>query len=298
MGPPDHQRPQLRQLDDVRKIDGDYIDAWFPEHDGYLHKIYDYFEYTADGTGYTNLDEGLRADARHPLIPETYRWHFEKRSHPEDDNWQHLFEFAVAMNTSASSVGYEQTIEAKLDPGTLPRLALRHAVGDWDSYGYNRGKNNGFYYALPEGKWYLLPWDIDFTLGSGRGATGNLFEVGGQFPEVTAFLNYPKYKQMYYDALKELVDGPWKTSYGTSAPPTAFDRYLEAPGAERRRAGRRPARCHQAVRPQPPRLHPDPASGPARHPARETVAGGAKQTTASGGSSTRWRCRPSPGPDR
>ncbi len=215
--------------DDVRKIDGDYIDAWFPQNnEGYLHKIDDYFEYTADGAGYTNIDEGLRADARHPLIPETYRWHFEKRSHQEDDNWQHLFDFAVAMNTPASSVGYEQIIEAKIDPRHFAKvLAVRHAVGDWDSYGYTRGKNNGFYYALPEGKWYLLPWDIDFTLGSGRGATGNLFEVGGQFPEVTAFLNYPKYKQMYYDAFAELVNGPWKTSYGTSDPPTAFDRFLD-----------------------------------------------------------------------
>ncbi len=216
--------------DDVRKIDADYIDAWFPQNnEGYIHKIDDYFEYTADGTGYTNIDEGLRADNRHPLIPETYRWHFEKRSHQEDDNWQHLFDFAVAMNTPASSgSGYEQAIEAKIDPRHFARvLAVRHAVGDWDSYGYTRGKNNGFYYALPEGKWYLLPWDIDFTLGSGRGATGNLFEVGGQFPEVTAFLNYPKYKQMYYDAFRELVDGPWKTSYGTNDPPTAFDRFLD-----------------------------------------------------------------------
>jgi len=216
-------------FEDVRKIDGDYLDAWFPQNnEGYLHKIDDYFEYTVDGTGYTNLDEGLRADARHPLIPETYRWHFEKRSHPEDDNWQHLFEFAVAMNTPSSSAGYEQTIEAKIDPRHFARvLAIRHAVGDWDSYGYTRGKNNAFYYALPEGKWYLLPWDIDFTLGSGRGATGNLFEVGGQFPEVTAFLNYPKYKQIYYDAFAELVNGPWKTSYGTNDPPTAFDRFLD-----------------------------------------------------------------------
>ena len=106
-------------------------------------------------------------------------------------------------------------------------LALRHAVGDWDSYGYTRGKNNVFYYALPEGKWYLLPWDIDFTLGSGRGASSSLFEVTNEFPEIIQFLNYPKYKQMYYDALKELVDGPWKTSYGTGDPPTDFDKFLD-----------------------------------------------------------------------
>jgi hypothetical protein len=100
-------------------------------------------------------------------------------------------------------------------------------VGDWDSYGYTRGKNNSFYYALSEGKWYFLPWDIDFTLGSGNGPSTSIFSVTGQFPEVTAFLNYPKYKQMYYDAFTELVNGPWKTSYGTTDPPTAFDRFLD-----------------------------------------------------------------------
>jgi spore coat protein CotH len=109
-------------------------------------------------------------DSRHPLIPETYRWGFEKRSHRQDDNWQHLFDFAVAMNNPSTSPGYEQAIERQMDPRHFAKvLAIRHAVGDWDSYGYNRGKNNYFYYALPEGKWYLLPWDIDFTLGSGHG---------------------------------------------------------------------------------------------------------------------------------
>jgi hypothetical protein len=216
-------------FDDVMKVDGDYIDAWFPGNsDGYIHKIDDYFEYNADGTSYTNIDEGLHADSRHPLLPETYRWHFEKRSHQEDDNWQHLYELAVALNTPTTSPRYEEFIEARLDPNHFAKmLALRHAVGDWDSYGYTRGKNNTFYYALPEGKWYLLPWDIDFAFGAGDGTGTSLFRVTGQFPEVTQFLNYPKYKQAYFDAFAELVNGPWQTSYGTDDPPTAFDRYLD-----------------------------------------------------------------------
>jgi hypothetical protein len=49
----------------------------------------------------------------------------------------------------------------------------------------------------------------------------------GQFPEVYQFLHYPKYRQMYLDAFKELVNGPWQTSYGTSNPPTAFDQFLD-----------------------------------------------------------------------
>ena len=128
-----------------------------------------------------------------------------------------------------SSPAYEQVIESVIHPEHFARvLALRHAVGDWDSYGYRRGKNNYFYYAPAEGKWYLLPWDIDFTLGSGDGASTNLFSMNvGQFPEVNQFLNYPKYRQMYLQALAELVNGPWQTSYGTADPPTAFDQFLD-----------------------------------------------------------------------
>jgi hypothetical protein len=218
-------------FDDVQKIDGDYIDAWFPGNDdGYIHKIDDYFEFNVTGTSHSGeqADEGLLYNAQHPLIPETYRWHFEKRSHPEDDNWQHLFDLAVALNTPSNNSRYTQLVEAQMDPMHFARvLAIRHAVGDWDSYGYERGKNNAFYYALPEGKWYLLPWDIDFAFGAGRGATSSVFAVTSEFPEVIQFLNYSKYRQLYAKAFFELLDGPWQTSYGTSNPPTPFDRYID-----------------------------------------------------------------------
>lgn len=214
--------------EDVQKIDGDYIDKWWPDDDdGYIHKVDDYFEYTAEGTGHRNYDEGLKYDGSHPLIPETYRWGFEKRGHRENDKWDHLFDFAVAMNSGGAN--YEQQIESVIHPEHFAAvLAIRHAVGDWDSYGYNRGKNNYFYYASKEGKWYLLPWDIDFTLGSGHGPSTDIFTVNsGKFPEVARFLSYPKYRQMYLRALSQLVYGPWQTSYGTANPPTEFDRFLD-----------------------------------------------------------------------
>ncbi len=216
--------------EDVQKVDGDYIDAWFPnDTDGYIHKVDDYFEYSSDGTSHRNLDEGLKSDAQHPPIKETYRWGFEKRSHRENDEWVHMIDFAKAMNTSASGAGYEQSVESVIHPDHFARiLAIRHAVGDWDSYGYTRGKNNMFYYAISEGKWYLLPWDIDFTLGSGDSAYTNLFSVdAGEFPEVDRFLSYPKYQRMYLTAFAELVNGPWRTSYGTNDPPTDFDKFLD-----------------------------------------------------------------------
>ncbi|MBN2271437.1 MAG: lamin tail domain-containing protein, partial [Sedimentisphaerales bacterium] len=219
-----------QNYEDVQKSDGDYINSWFPEdNDGYIHKIDDYFEYTADGTGFSNLDEGLIYNSSHPLLKETYRWGFEKRSHRENDEWQHLFDFAVAMNTSSSNgAAYEAAIESVIHPYHFASvLAIRHAVGDWDSYGYNRGKNNWFYYASEENMWYLLPWDIDFTLGSGDGSGTSLFQVGGQFPEVSRFLNYSKYRNLYLQAFGALVYGPWQTSYQTGNDPTEFDAFLD-----------------------------------------------------------------------
>jgi len=213
----------------VQKLDGDYVDSWWPDdNEGYLHKIDDYFEYGSSGTGFSNLDEGLKYDASHPLLKETYRWGFEKRSHRENDDWDHIFNFAVAMNTSSSDPGYEAAVESVIDPYHFAAvLAIRHAVGDWDSYGYDRGKNNFFYYTLPEGKWYLLPWDIDFTLGSGHGSTHDMFAVtSGEFPEVYQFFHYSKYEDMYLGALSALVNGPWQTAYGTSDPLTPFDDFL------------------------------------------------------------------------
>ncbi|UCD52613.1 MAG: CotH kinase family protein, partial [Phycisphaerales bacterium] len=191
-------------------------------------KIDDYFEYTADGTGFSNYDEGLKYDSSHPLLKETYRWGFEKRLHRENDTWDHLFDLAVALNTPSGPT-YEQAVESAVDPQHFARvLAVRHAVGDWDSYGYHRGKNNYFYYALPEGRWYLLPWDIDFTLGSGDGPTTDLFAVSsGEFPEVNQFFNHYKYRTLCLRAFSDLVHGPWQTSYGTADPPTPFDQFLD-----------------------------------------------------------------------
>jgi hypothetical protein len=216
--------------EDVQVLNSDYIQKWFPnDSEGYLHKIDDYFEYAVDGTSYVNLDEGLKSDAQHPALSETYRWGFEKRSHAENDTWNHLFTFAALMNVPSTNPGYEGAIESVIHPEHLAKtLAIRHAVGDWDSYGYTRGKNNYFYYATSEHKWYLLPWDIDFTLGSGDGAYTNVFTVtSGEFPEVYQFVNYPKYHEMYIQTLRDLVDGPWQTSYGTTDPPTAFDQFLD-----------------------------------------------------------------------
>ena len=215
--------------ENVQKIDGDYIDAWFPEDsDGALHKIDDYFEYNFNGTNFKNLDEGLIHDAAHPLIKETYRWSFEKRSHRENDDWSALLRLAEMLNTPPTDPQYETNIESVIDPHAfIMALAIRRAIGDWDSYGFLRGKNYCLYYAPNADRWSLIPWDIDYGFGSGAGATTIIYGVAPWFPEIDAMLQYPKYKRIYEQCLSQLVNGPWRTSWGTAGPPTEFDRFLD-----------------------------------------------------------------------
>ena len=216
--------------EDVQKIDGDYVEKWFPgDSDGYLYEIDDYFEFDVGGTSHSNLQEGIKYDSRHPLIKETYRWGVEKRSHSENDDWDLIFGLAVLLNTPSSNSNYEMIIDSIINPRQFAAaIALRHAVGDWDTYGYTRGKNCSLYYAPEESQWYLIPWDIDFAFGSGDGSSTDIFRIdSGQFPEVYQFLNYPKYRQIYLQVFADLVNGPWKTSYGTNDPPTEFDLFID-----------------------------------------------------------------------
>jgi len=214
----------------VQKIDRDYLNKWFPDDaQGELHKIDDYFELDASGTSQSYLDEGLKYDAQHPLLKETYRWGFERRSGSESDSWDHFFELAQVLNKNPRDPDYEQSIEAIMDVNEFVSvLAMQHVFGNWDTYAYDRGKNSFLYYAPNENKWRLLPWDIDFTLGSGDGANNPLFPVNpGIFPAEANLLFYAKYRAQYAQTLIELIEGPFQTAYGTADPPTPFDVYLD-----------------------------------------------------------------------
>jgi hypothetical protein len=85
---------------------------------------------------------------------------------------------------------------------------VEHAVGNWDAYGYNRGKNM-YAYKPANGKWMLLPWDIDFVLGSGSdGATSDVF--GCNDPVISRMYGHPPFLRAYWRAFRDLVNGPLK----------------------------------------------------------------------------------------
>jgi hypothetical protein len=222
---------------DVHKVDESYVEAVWPDDaDGYLHKIDDYFEFNDSG-GFSNRNASL---TNYGSKKEEYRWNWEKRTHNRDDEFSQLYQLAAKIN--GPDAGYEASVESVIDPEQWARtLAIRKIIGDWDSFGYNRGKNMYAYFPAIEKRWKLITWDMDFLLGNGDGPFTSLF--GGIDAAVNRVLTYPKYRRMYLKAFRDLVDGPFRNEFldpilnstytalareASVSPPTSIKDYVRA----------------------------------------------------------------------
>ena len=197
---------------DVQKVDMEYLSYWFPGDDeGYLYKIDDWFEFN-DSWGFSNRDADLRYWRGGNLggwgeEKELYRWNYRPRSRDEEDHIQPIVNLISkmdwAMNPSTS--GYRAGVQAVLDiEEVLKEIAVRHVVGDWDSWGYRRGKNNLIYQRPSDGRFVLIPWDIDFVLGSGDGPTTSL-----TYTTLYGFDRFfVAFGAEYEQALWAIADGP------------------------------------------------------------------------------------------
>jgi CotH protein/lamin tail-like protein/Big-like domain-containing protein/PA14 domain-containing protein len=197
---------------DVEKAEQEYLDRHFPgDSDGYLHKVDDRFEFTHDPCpGFQNSDARL---VNLGTGKEAYRWNFEKRSHEHFDEYSQLTSLVAKLNTSATGAQYQASVDSAIDAEEwCGVLAIRRIVGDWDSLGYNRGKNMYMYLPLVEQRWKLLPWDIDFCLGDGGDGPGVAL-FGGIDPAINRMLDDPKYKRMYLQVFRNLVDGPFTNEF-------------------------------------------------------------------------------------
>lgn len=193
---------------DTQQPDGSYMEGWFPDDpDGEIYKIDDWFEFN-DSVGMEfNVDArlenytttgGVKKQAR-------YRWSWERKSNGTlDDDYSQLFNLVDVMNSSDNV--YVNLVENTIDAEQWTTVfALRHAVGDWDGYGYNRGKNQ-FTYKPEFGKWVMLLWDLDFSLGcnGGHGPTQNLFDVNDG--TINRFYNNPHFRRTYFRALQRIAN--------------------------------------------------------------------------------------------
>ena len=94
-----------------------------------------------------------------------------------------------------------------MDMRTSMRVwALQHMIGNWDSYGYERGKNM-YAYKPTQGGWRMVLWDLDLVLGKdSRGTSDPLFNTAGSEPVVLRMYQHPPFAREFWSAMSELAN--------------------------------------------------------------------------------------------
>lgn len=208
-------------FEDVQQPNGEYIAEWFPQDaDGDLYKIEDWFEYDPNYS-FSNFDATLEkfTTGGGLLKQARYRWCWRKRAVKDSpNNYTNLLQLVQAVNTMGDS--YEPSVLSLVKVDEWMRvMAMRHAVGDWDSYGYRRGKNM-FAYKPQNDLWHLLNWDISFCYGLGDGTSSDLFSVthfdGSVDPITDQMFKHPPFRRAYLRAFEDILNGPFQDSHFTS----------------------------------------------------------------------------------
>jgi hypothetical protein len=195
----DHQQPNQ-----------DIVETYFPnDSSGRLHKIEDWFEFDDAGSGFNyvtcTLQNFLSAGQKRT---ERYRWIWRPRARTAPNDFADLFTLVDAANATAPEPVNTAVNELVDISQWMRHFAVQHTIGNWDTYGYERGKNC-FAYKPQYGPWKLLLWDLDLVLGKGsRGTTDPLFNTAGSEPVIAAWYNNPKFVREFWAAMRDIVDGP------------------------------------------------------------------------------------------
>ena len=198
-----------------------YLTRWFGNDDyGPFFEMDDRFTITDSGTRRSSTEAKLQyppySGAEDGENKEFYRYFFNPRGGNPFDDFRDLIEFAKFADPSV-------TDDATFDDGIwemanvenfMKVFAIRLNTDDWDAWGANRGKNQYFYRPKIDGRWHLIPWDMELTYESRNAfmpptlsANSNPdYRPGNGFPEVTRWINRPDVKRLYYGIMADMVD--------------------------------------------------------------------------------------------
>lgn len=218
-----YERPGNFIFEDSQQPNGDMIAQWFPnDAGGQLFKVEDWFEFHDNGFDITaNNDADLARrtvmlDGQPTLLPGAYRYMFRKRSVNVGSSANDFTPIYALINAASpadnptNSMMDVPALSAVVDwEAWMRHFAVQRTVGNWDSYGWMRGKND-YLYQTADG-FVHMPWDIDYSLGLGRGPNEPLFESND--PRITAMFNTPEIVRAYWRAFQELVNGPFSNAY-------------------------------------------------------------------------------------
>ncbi|HYE33253.1 MAG TPA: lamin tail domain-containing protein [Methylomirabilota bacterium] len=188
-------------------------DDWFGGGglDDTLYKIAIWFEFDDNNGNGTSA----RLDATFSKKPTTappfkqaaYRWNWQ--SHPGGrtfNSYQVLFDLIAAANAQDKFTQFMLLADAE---EWMRVFAWERTMGNWDSWSLSTGQNMYLYAPLGE-KARLIPWDVDFVLGTSGADGANMDQLfsAGQDAAVRTLINLPPYKRMMWRAYLDAVNGP------------------------------------------------------------------------------------------
>jgi hypothetical protein len=212
----------------VQTPNREFIQYWFPgDDDGSFFEMDDRHEFNDGGTRADSRDGYLRYPPYPSTLPgaaedkEQYRWYFSLRMNEGADDFSHLIAFAKVMTPGITSdAEFDRLIWEYCDVEQFLRCwAIRLNTDDWDTWGTRRGKNCYLYRPAIEGRWKLLPWDMELTYGDTNAFAPTpitqIYNTGIIFPEVVRMLNRPRIKRLYYGIMNEMVNHQFDSTFLT-----------------------------------------------------------------------------------
>lgn len=201
--------------DHVKRIDGAFIDMYYPDgDDGYLHKVDDHFEWSDGGDRRRRSPDDTARLKYYGDDEELYRWNLKPRSWESQDNFNPLINMIKFMDPDVTNdATWEASVENWLDVEEwLKKLACSAVCDDWDTLGMEhggdpRGKNSYVYQRSDNGQWILIPWDNDLVFNTATRALYPNF----WFDSCRRLMTYGKFNRMYLSYITELVYGPFST---------------------------------------------------------------------------------------
>jgi len=196
-------------FEDVQQPNGDTIDEFFPDDTGgRLHKIEDWFEFQDNGTSFgiitATLTNALTTGGEKKTA--RYRWNWRPRAVKGTANdFTNLFALVDAMD-SARPEPYETLVDQTIDVREwMQAMAFERFAGNYDSYGFNRGKNM-YAYRPERAPWELLVWDVDFVFGGPGSVATNDQVMSSHDPIIFKFKTHPAFNRAWWSSLQEICD--------------------------------------------------------------------------------------------
>jgi hypothetical protein len=186
----------------VEPVNGDYLERWFPDDaDGLALKLNALQIFDDDGTFRTDLIEWASFADRGP-DKARYRWNFTPDTRELEDDFSELA--ALLQSIAAGDAALDAELEDRMDVEQFLRVyAARAAASNWDFLGLGPyGHNAYFYFAPVEGRWKMLPWDMDESWNHPEYQT--LPDWDSDWERV---LERPRFLRLYLAAMRDLLDG-------------------------------------------------------------------------------------------